>query len=170
MLNFNTGTPIFTRTMASERLPGAYVRLASPSEYKAAARVLTRAFARDPAMNWYGCVKEMVPSCDSTEPHAVRTMKRLRYFQTATVKLTHLLGGLVTVAVIPPNRDSKSDHKDGDSGGEETIIGVSLWIRPGQTMDIGPWTILRSGMYKVLWGWGIEGVKVRQAPFRRSRC
>ena len=148
--------------MAVERLPGAYVRLADPSEHAAAARVLTRAFARDPAMNWYGCVKYMVPDCNSHEPDAVQTMKRLHYFQTAILKLTHLLEGLITVAVIPRKDDSEHKRINGDSRGQETIVGVTLWLKPGQTLDFGLGILVRSGIYKVLYGWGIEGVKARR--------
>ncbi|KAL5536456.1 hypothetical protein ACEPAF_278 [Sanghuangporus sanghuang] len=145
--------------MASERLPGAYVRLAHPSELGEVVRVLTRAFSRDPALNWYGCVKKMVPDCDSQEPHAVRTMKRLHNFQTATVKLTHLLGGVITVAVIPQNDSSGGDQTKGNLGGQEKIVGVALWLKPGQTLDFGLSILIRSGMYKILYGWGVEGVK-----------
>ncbi|KAL5513581.1 hypothetical protein ACEPAH_3980 [Sanghuangporus vaninii] len=145
--------------MASERLPGVYVRLANPSEHKAAARVLTRAFARDPAMNWYGCVKEMVPDCNSSEPHAVQTIERLHCFQTAILKLTHLLGGVITVAVIPQNGNSEDDQTKDNSGGQEKIVGVTLWLKPGQSLDFGLGILIRSGIYKVLYGWGIEGVK-----------
>ncbi|KAL5492834.1 hypothetical protein ACEPAI_4282 [Sanghuangporus weigelae] len=145
--------------MASERLPGAYVRLAHPSEYGEVARILNRAFARDPAMNWYGCVNKMVPDCDSQEPHAVRTLKRLHNFQAAIVKSTHLLGGVTAVAVIPQNGSSGGDQTKGDSGGQGNIIGVALWLKPGQTLDFGLGILIRSGMYKMLYRWGVEGVK-----------
>ena len=50
--------------MASSETPQPYVRVAKPSEYAEATRVLTRAFAKDPAMNWYGNVREMVDDID----------------------------------------------------------------------------------------------------------
>ncbi|EJC99777.1 uncharacterized protein FOMMEDRAFT_58472, partial [Fomitiporia mediterranea MF3/22] len=42
---------------------------------------------------------------------------------------------------------------------QEKIAGVVLWLKPGQTLDIGLCTLLRSGFHKVLLGWGIEGMK-----------
>ena len=40
----------------------AYVRQARSSEISAIVAVLTRAFARDPMMNWLGGVRALVPA------------------------------------------------------------------------------------------------------------
>ena len=73
--------------------PKAYVRLAKPSELPAVARVLTRAFAKDPAMNWYGCLPKMVDDIDSPSPVNKRSMRNLTWFQAALVKATVLVDG-----------------------------------------------------------------------------
>ena len=59
--------------MASSEPAQPYVRVAKLSEYAEATRVLTRAFAKDPAMNWYGNVREMVDDIDNPGPTAKRT-------------------------------------------------------------------------------------------------
>ena len=162
--------------MPSSKLPGAYVRLARSSEYADVARVLTRAFAKDPAMNWYGCVTELVDDVNSPSPKAKRTMRNLNWFQEAMVKATVLVGGIVTVVAIPRS-DSEDDSGKNDPKQEsqsksaetakEEIVATSLWLPPGKTLDMGPMTVIRSGIMKVLMGWGIEGVKVRPYVFGR---
>ncbi|KAI0749959.1 hypothetical protein C8Q80DRAFT_1314396 [Daedaleopsis nitida] len=142
--------------MASSSKPrNAYVRLAKPSEYPNAIRVLTRAFAKDPAMNWYGCVPAMVDDIDSPSDTARRTMRNLSWFQAALVKATILIDGYVTVAVVP-RADGGEGQQGQDKGnsaadleaGQEEIAGVALWLPPGKTMDVGPITVLRSGLLK----------------------
>jgi len=134
-----------------------YVRLAKPGEYAEVANILTRAFARDPAMNWYGCVKKMVPSYKDTSDyntypaHAKHTLKNLHIFQSAILRATIISGGLVTVAMIPkPN---------GEGATEETIAGATLWLKPGQTLDFPIATVIRSGVWRVLFAFGLAGVK-----------
>lgn len=146
--------------------PQAYVRIAQPSERSDATRVLTRAFAKDPAMNWYGCVPEVVNDLDNPTRTAKRTMRNLQWFQEALVKATILVDGYVTVAVIPCSEGAGVGQKEGKERGreedkKEEIVGVALWLPPGKTLDMGPITILRSGLLKVLVGWGFTGVKVR---------
>ncbi|KAI0706767.1 hypothetical protein C8T65DRAFT_727857 [Cerioporus squamosus] len=133
-----------------------------PSEYPAVTRVLTRAFAKDPAMNWYGGVTELVEDIDSPTPKARRSMRNLSLFQEALVRATVLVNGVVTVVVIPRTDDKDearaSTRKRKDSSKEE-IVAVCLWLPPGKTLDMGPITVLRSGVLNVLRGWGFRGVK-----------
>ncbi|KAJ3919288.1 hypothetical protein F5877DRAFT_66659 [Lentinula edodes] len=131
------------------------IRLARPNEYDAAARVLTRAFAQDPAFNWYGGVKQAVPHYESNSADAVKTMRNLRYFQEAVLKMTVISGGYVVVVVVP--NGTKGIQQPGEE--KEMIIGVTLWLKPGQSLDLGILDIIRSGGLKALWGWGFMGLK-----------
>ncbi|KAJ3901399.1 hypothetical protein F5879DRAFT_992002 [Lentinula edodes] len=136
------------------------IRLARPNEYDAAARVLTRAFAQDPAFNWYGGVKQAVPHYESNSADAVKTMRNLRYFQEAVLKMTVISGGYVVVVVVP--NGTKGIQQPGEE--KEMIIGVTLWLKPGQSLDLGILDIIRSGGLKALWGWGFMGLKVTSTP------
>lgn len=140
-------------------LAGVYVRIAEPHEYSEVAWILTRGFARDPCMNWFGSVKQMVPAYkdepDNERRSAApnRTLQNLHAFQSAITNATILCGGFITVAVIPKEQGTS------DISGE-IIVGATLWLKPGQTLDFPVSTIIRSGIWKVLRGWGFVGVKV----------
>lgn len=151
--------------MSSNKHPGAYVRLAKPSEYAEATRVLTRAFAKDPAMNWYGCATEIVDDVNNPSPTAKRHLQHLSWFQGALVKMTVLIKGVVTVVVIPrPDGKQEGQPRNTEdkenSESKEEIVAVCMWLPPGKTLDVGPVTVFRSGVLKVLRGWGAKGVKV----------
>lgn len=145
---------------------GAYVRIAEPHEYSEAAWIFTRGFARDPCMNWFGGVKEMVPAYKDEpdyEAHpaaaaANRTLKNLHAFQCATIKITIRCGGYMTVAVIP--KEERTGLETGKESSGELIVGATLWLKPGQTLDLPLSAVIRSGLWKVLRGWGLGGVKV----------
>ncbi|KAK0472274.1 hypothetical protein IW261DRAFT_1665696 [Armillaria novae-zelandiae] len=128
----------------------ANVRIATRDDVEAAATVLMRAFSNDPAMNWWGCVKKEneVTDCNSPSSSMVQTMERLLNFQRCLVKATMLVGGIVTLAVLPPSE-----------GKEERVVAVSLWLKPGQTFDLPLTTMLKAGAWSVLMGWGIRGLK-----------
>ncbi|TFK91590.1 hypothetical protein K466DRAFT_482487 [Polyporus arcularius HHB13444] len=148
--------------MASSRHPEAYVRVAKPSDNAAVTRVLTRAFAKDPAMNWYGGVTKLVEDIDSPLPKDARTMRNLSWFQEALVRLTVVVEGVVTVVAIPRTDNKATPQADttkGEDTPDEEIVAVSLWLPPGKTLDVGPVTVFRSGLLKVLTGWGYGGVK-----------
>ncbi|KAK0472286.1 hypothetical protein IW261DRAFT_1508967 [Armillaria novae-zelandiae] len=128
----------------------ASVRIATRDDVEAAATVLMRAFSNDPAMNWWGCVKKEneVTDCNSPCPSMVQTMERLLKFQCCLVKITMLVGGIVTLAVLPPN------ERKG-----ERVVAVSLWLKPGQNFDLPLTTLLKAGAGSVAMGWGIRGLK-----------
>ncbi|PBK60702.1 hypothetical protein ARMSODRAFT_965812 [Armillaria solidipes] len=128
----------------------AIVRKATRDDVEAAATVLMRAFSNDPAMNWWGCVKREneVTDCNSPSPSMVQTMERLLNFQRCLIKITMLVGGIVTLAVLP-----SSDEKG------ERVVAVSLWLKPGQTFDLPLTTLLKAGAWSVAMGWGIRGLK-----------
>ncbi|KAF7793537.1 hypothetical protein EIP86_004651 [Pleurotus ostreatoroseus] len=142
--------------MASPTPPstGPYVRVAESHEFDEAAQILARAFARDPAMNWYGGVKEIFPphadirDYNALPPRAKATLKGLHTFQSALVRATILSGGFITVAVIPNEMNGDEVGEDGRTK-KETIAGVTLWLKPGQTMDFPVMTIMRSGILKI---------------------
>ncbi|KAK0490138.1 hypothetical protein EDD18DRAFT_1187056 [Armillaria luteobubalina] len=118
------------------------VRIATRDDVEAAATVLMRAFSNDPAMNWWGC------DCNSPSPSMVQTMDRLLNFQRCLVNITMLVGGVVTLAVLPPSE-----------GKGERVVAVSLWLKPGQTFDLPLTTLLKAGAWSVAMGWGIRGLK-----------
>ncbi|KAK0235600.1 hypothetical protein EDD85DRAFT_791071 [Armillaria nabsnona] len=106
--------------------PAAIVRLATKADYEEVATLLTRAFANDSAMNWWGGVKK----------------------ETALTNLNKLDAGM-----------KKNNGKPPSSGGEseEQIIAVALWMTPGKTFDLSFSTLIKSGAFLVLMGWGYEG-------------
>ncbi len=117
-------------------------------------------------MNWYGGVTQLVEDIDSPSPKDARSMRNLSWFQEALVRLTVLVEGAVTVVAIP-RTDNKAHAQgcisEGEATSSEDIVAVSLWLPPGKTLDVGPVTVFRSGLLKVLRGWGFGGVTV-------SRC
>ena len=66
---------------------------------EAVVRVLTRAFATDPLMNWFGGVTEQVTNIDTPTPAAERSMRNLARLQDALVRAVWLVNGVVAVAV-----------------------------------------------------------------------
>ena len=130
-----------------------FVRLASASELPAITHVLTRAFARDPAMNWYGSVKNIVPDHKCTLPSAIKTMQRLSYFMLCLCKATLMAGGIITVVVVP---------EDGHATGSriETIVAVVLWLPPGRELNNPVQIVVRTRPFKLLLAWGLQGLKV----------
>ena len=142
----------------SRRHPRARVRAAAPSELGDVARVLTRAFVNDPAMNWYGCVNELVQDLDHPTPSEQKTIRNLHWFQTALTRATLLVGGFIDVVVIP----------SGDGDGKEEIVAVGIWLPPGETLDLSPMTFLRAGLLKVILGVGFTGAKASSACLSAS--
>ena len=131
------------------RHPDARVRAALPTELEDVARVLTRAFVNDPAMNWFGGVKELVGDLDNPGTASEqKTVRNQNWFQRAAVKATFLINGFVDVVVIP------------GSSGKEEIVAVAIWFPPGESLDLPPTTFVRAGMLKVIWGWGLTSTKV----------
>jgi len=134
----------------------ASVRLALPSELPVISHVLTLAFARDPALNWFGCVKDMIPDHNSTSSSAVKTMEHLNKFMFCLCKLTLVVGGVITVVVIP-GEDKESGAEKGSR--KETIVATALWLKPGQKLDSSVWNFVRINPWKLLLGWGWQGMK-----------
>ncbi|KAM5544640.1 hypothetical protein V8D89_001538 [Ganoderma adspersum] len=132
----------------SSRHPEARVRAALPTELEDVARVLTRAFVNDPAMNWFGGVKELVKDLDNPGTASEqKTVRNQNWFQRAAVKATFLINGFVDVVVIP------------GSSGKEEIVAAAIWFPPGESLDLPPATFVRTGMLKVIWGWGLTSTK-----------
>ncbi|KAK0234256.1 hypothetical protein IW262DRAFT_1452809 [Armillaria fumosa] len=131
--------------------PSAAIRVASREDVEAATIVLTRAYLNDPALNWFGCVKKQnaATDIDSAVPGVQQTIKNLRCFQRCLVTVTMLVGGIVTLAVVPSQGDGKG----------EKIVGVAVWLQPGQTFDMPLGKLLKAGAWSALKGWGIRGLK-----------
>jgi hypothetical protein len=150
----------------------AYVRLAKPSEIPALVDVYARAFARDPSMNWFGGVRELVSvdyqkgngdeegKDDKETSAARRTVEALRDFQLVLVKMTKILGLIVVVV-------EKTEGGGGENTGEaeERIVGGALWLPPGTSMDPSPLTFVRISPWRTIWSWGLGGLKVRTCDF-----
>ena len=124
----------------------AYVRPAKPSEIPALAAIYERAFSRDPAMNWFGCVRTLVPHHTAQDPQTRRTLTALRRFQLVITKMTQI-SGLITVVI---ERD----------GTKENVVGGALWSPPGVSADPSFLTLLRISPWRILWHWGLGGLKV----------
>ncbi|KAK0209274.1 hypothetical protein DFS33DRAFT_521711 [Desarmillaria ectypa] len=131
--------------------PSALIRAATKEDVEAAVTVLTRAYLNDPSLNWFGSVKKQnaVTDIDSPVPGVQRTVKNLRCFQRCLVTVVMLVGGIVTLAVVSSQGDGKG----------EQVIGVALWLQPGQTFDMPLGKLLKAGAWSVLKGWGIRGLK-----------
>lgn len=155
----------FMGTSQDER----HVRIATPREFVEVAWVLARAFAHDPCLNWFGHVKQMLPTeidnYNALPPNAKSTLKKLYAFQYALVRATALSGGIVTVAVVPSTEQEQT--RDG-APKKEVIAGATLWLKPGQTLDFTLGTVIRSGLFKVPFAWGLTGAKVSRPPCERE--
>jgi hypothetical protein len=124
----------------------AYVRPAKLSEIPALAAIYERAFSRDPVMNWLGGVRTLVPHHTAQDSRTRRTLTALRRFELIITKWTQI-SGLITVVV---ERD----------GTEENIVGGALWFPPGVSTDPSFLTLLRISPWRILWHWGLGGLKV----------
>ncbi len=141
--------------------PHAYVRPARPSDGPVITDILTRAFLNDPAMSYYGVVTALVKDPANPTPSEQKNIHALRVFQGVLLKTPILVGGNVDVMVIPSDPGSSSSKRnDGEEESKEQIIGASLWLPPGVTLDISLWTLLRAGAWKVAFTWGLTSVKV----------
>ena len=162
----------------SARHPKAYVREAHPHEMPDVIACLTRAFASNPAMNWYGSVAKLVTDVDSDDAETKRTLRNLSYFQSATAQATAVSKGIITVVVVPAEEGreqaaaasakgaakgaakSKGKTAASEGGKKEHVIATALWLPPGQTLEMGPIFLVRAGVHKLVMGWGITGLKV----------
>lgn len=139
-----------------------YIREALPTELETItiARLLTRAFAQDPSMNWFGSVSRLVPVPSTDDMKATplwrlpKELELLYYFMNAYIVSVHLSGGHITVAVRP------------EPDGSEKIVSVAAWFPPGAKID-NPIIILKSKQHRTLFGswrrpggWGLRGLKV----------
>ena len=82
----------------------------------------------------------------------------LESFQGGLLEATALVGGSVDVALVPCPESGKENGER-----KEEIAGVALWLPPGKTTDFSPFTILRSGLPRILAGCGLGAVKVRSS-------
>ena len=156
------------------RHPKAYVREAYPHEMPDVIACLTRAFAKNPAMNWYGSVARLVTDVDADDAQTKRTLRNLSYFQNTTAQATAVSKGVITVVVVPAE-DIQGGEKGitgmGKSGGKtktkadgkkkEHVIATALWLPPGRTLAMGPIFLIRAGVHNLIRGWGLTGLKVR---------
>ncbi|KAK0470082.1 uncharacterized protein EV420DRAFT_1663136 [Desarmillaria tabescens] len=119
--------------------PAATVRLATEDDCGEVATLLTRAFANDPAMNWWGGVEKetAVTNLNKLDAGMKKTMENLHRFQSCVVHATMNAGGIITLALVP-----KSDGEPG-----EQIVAVALWMTPGKTFDLPFTTLIKSGAF-----------------------
>lgn len=156
-------SPLSSRTTMADRDSqgnNVFIREALDTEHDAIARLLTRAFAQDPSMNWFGSVTRLVPvpSADEMKNTPLwrlpKELELLYYFRYAYVVSAHLSGGHITVAVRP------------EPDGSEKIVSVAAWFPPGAKID-NPLVILKSKQHRTLFGswrrpggWGLRGLRV----------
>ncbi|KAI0272705.1 hypothetical protein BC834DRAFT_858044 [Gloeopeniophorella convolvens] len=125
-----------------------YVRPIKPNEVQALADVWTRAFARDPSMNWFGGVRALVPHHSASDAGSRRTLAGLGHFQLTILKMG-CLTGTITVLV----------ERTGEGEGEERVVGGAMWLPPGTSMDPTPLTFVRISPWRAVWAWGLGGMK-----------
>ena len=157
-----------------EQETSAYVRQAKPGEIETIANVLTRAFARDPMMNWLGDVRALVPTDhkgDEDEDADVRrTLANLRDFELGVLKMERPGdGGLLQVVVLKEEGGKAAGGEgegDGDGEGDkERIVGCALWGRPAPKKGS-----YLSSLFSLSWlvkSWGFCGIKVRSGTGSR---
>jgi hypothetical protein len=139
--------------MASQNAPKAIIRAGTSADLKELTQMLTRAFARDPMMNWFGGVRKLVSSADTQDRRERDTLKRLSRFEEATTRLV-LLHGQIDVVVIP------------DGAGGEHIVASTMWIQPGRAMEPTKIEMLKLRADKIARAWGLGLFKVNI----RHRC
>jgi len=147
----------------------AYVRQAKPSEISTIADVLTRAFARDPMMNWLGDVRALVPADhkgdEDDDANVRRTLANLRDFELGVLKTETSDDGLLRVVVEKEGHGSIKARAEGEGEGEdpegetERIVGCALWARPVARED--PYLLSLFHLGRLVWSWGFLGIKVR---------
>jgi len=134
----------------------AYVREAKPSEFPALAAVYTRAFARDPMMNWLGRVRALVPADhkgdDDEDARVRRTLAGVRHFQFVLVKMAKFLGPIVVVV-------EKGGKGEGEGEEQERIVGGALWMKPGEKINPSPLRLIRVSPWKSIRSWGFGVLK-----------
>lgn len=142
-----------------------YIRLATPEDAEAIADVFGLAFSNDPVMNFLGNVKKVCSlvirafsfSLIYTEQvldEQIDELKRknTRDFYLFVVKGCFLIGGRITVVVVPNGLDVNSGK----------IVAGCLWLPPRKRLSI--WmipTIVRAGALGVVKRWGLRGLWVR---------
>ena len=143
----------------------AYVRQARSSEISAIVAVLTRAFARDPMMNWLGGVRALVPADhkgdQNDDANACHTLASLQNFELGLVKMVET-GGLIVVVVEKEGTGDARAEDEGEGEGEgekERVVGCALWTKPVTRKDPQPRSLLLVG--RMVWSWGFRGFKVR---------
>ena len=142
--------------LTSNSTTSTYVRQAKPNELPAIAAIYERAFARDPVMNWLGCVPTVVPHYTAQDKRSRRTLSGLHSFHLVLIKMTQIRGRVDVVV-----------ERDG-ADKEEKIVGGALWLPPGKKIDPPLLTMLRISPWKVLWRWGLVGAKVRDVLYCRG--
>ncbi|KAJ7039644.1 hypothetical protein C8F04DRAFT_1317729 [Mycena alexandri] len=81
----------------------AYVRDARPSDLEEISAFEARSFADDPEMNWFGGLLSTA-MMDDNPPFNVRKLENLRIFLDSVNRSVTLVGGRVTVVVVPAKR------------------------------------------------------------------
>ncbi|PPR06494.1 hypothetical protein CVT26_004582 [Gymnopilus dilepis] len=119
-----------------------HIRLATPLDFDELADVALRAFIEDPVMNYFGSVKKILEIDTDVKESADR-----RQFYVFLLRACHYVGGRITVAVDKPEGAAK-----------ERVLAAALWLPPRKRL--AAWmlpTMLKSGMFSVLKGWGWTG-------------
>ena len=97
-------------------------------------------------MNWLGGVRTLGPHHTAQDARTRRTLAALRSFQLVFAKMAQILGLIIVVV----ERE----------GTKEKIAGGALWLPPGVSMDPSLLTLLRISPWRILWRWGLGGLKV----------
>ena len=140
----------------------AYVRAAKASETSEIEELLTFAFINDPTMCYYGGAPALVKDPAHPTPSEQKTIRELRVFMSAMLKIPKLVHGNVDVVVVPAEHDGSS-AKPGSS--KERITAAALWLPPGASLDFSLPTCFRAGIISVALAWGLAGIWVHYSSF-----
>ena len=145
--------------------PNASVRPMKPSEMPIVVELLTNSFINDPTMNFYGYVPSLVKDPAHPTHSEQDTISNLRVFQDAMTKVIQLVGGAIDVVVVP-SAVHPLDKQRGEQRAEN-IVAVAQWLPPGVTLEFTLSTVLRAGIHKVAFAWGLGGMKVSSSRTHR---
>lgn len=133
----------------------AYVREALPKEFEDLGRLAGRAFANNAIVNWIRSAKQSIDLQKTLTKTERKELELLYYFMESLATSTRLVGGRVSVVVVPD-----------EVFGSEKIVATAFWVPPNKKLD-SIYVILRSQQHRAIlgsWrypgGWGWTGLKV----------
>ncbi|TFY81737.1 hypothetical protein EWM64_g2279 [Hericium alpestre] len=130
--------------------PAPYVRPARRDELDALAVLARRAFIDDPVFNYSANLKE--PLSNDVDNSKRRTLEACHCM---LFKMAFGLKARVMVVAVP----EASSEKETSRKTKERLAATCIWMPPGKRMGFEhPMILLRSGIFRVIRGWGVNGL------------